>query len=122
MNIITAKHHYKPNFFLCLHETKWLKNYPKPSNQIIIKDMLITIMYCLENRRKFYRLLTIWIKHKIISFPFETKNDNVFSFFKDKIYREKDKITTSIFMNATFIDRYTCFSSFRALEYKFVFI
>ena len=57
-----------------------------------------------------------------MNFLFEIKNDNAFSFFGVKICREKHTFTTSIFIKDTFSDGYTSFSSFTALEYKFVFI
>ena len=58
-------------------------------------------------------------RHKNIKFSFETEKDNSFSFLDIKIYREKDKFTTSVFRKGTFTGVYTNFSSFVALKYKF---
>ena len=46
------------NIFL-YHETKSLKTAPKPSNQSIIKDMLMAFSHCLTNQNKCYLSLII---------------------------------------------------------------
>ena len=58
-------------------------------------------------------------RHKDINFSFETKKDHSFSFLKVKIYREKDKCTTSVSKKDTFGGVNTNYSSFGVLEHKF---
>ena len=108
------------NIFLCYHESNWLKDCPKNFKPIYYKRYVddIFVLFTKPEHAQFFPKY-INKKHNNIKFSTETELNGSLSFLDVKIFRENEKVVTSVFRKDKFRGVYTNFISFISLEYKF---
>ena len=107
------------NVFLCHYETTWLDECPLSFAPIFFARYIDDIFVLLRSREHIVKLAEYMSsRHPNIRFTYEEESNNVLPFLDVNVFRDADRLSSTVHRKDTFSGVYTNYSSFIPEMYK----